>query len=149
MRPSLAGREQLFEAVYQLLARWAEDRPLLLIVEDVHWLDRSSRDLLAFLVRAARRDRIVVLVTYRPDELHQGHPMLAFLTELERSGRARIYYGASTLVCTPASRSQEVGLALGARAGEARLRDVVTSGGFSRFRRAAETPFNLVLEARP
>jgi SAM-dependent methyltransferase len=61
----------------------------------------------------------------------------------------RIYYGASTLVCTPASRDQEVGLALGAQAGEARLREVVTAGGFTRFRRATETPFNLVLEARP
>jgi SAM-dependent methyltransferase len=61
----------------------------------------------------------------------------------------RVYYGASTLVCTPASREQEVGLALGAQAGEARLRDVVISGGFTRFRRATETPFNLVLEARP
>jgi SAM-dependent methyltransferase len=61
----------------------------------------------------------------------------------------RIYYGASTLLCTPASLSQDVGLALGAQAGEARLRDVVTGGGFTRFRRAAETPFNLVLEARP
>ncbi len=61
----------------------------------------------------------------------------------------RVFYGASTLVCTPASRDQEVGLALGAQAGEARLRDVVTTGGFTRFRRAAETPFNLVLEARP
>ncbi len=61
----------------------------------------------------------------------------------------RVFYGASTLVCTPASRDQEVGLALGAQAGEARLRDVVTSGGFTRFRRATETPFNLVLEARP
>jgi SAM-dependent methyltransferase len=61
----------------------------------------------------------------------------------------RVYYAASTLLCTPASLSQEVGLALGAQAGEARLRDVVTSGGFSRFRRAAETPFNIVLEARP
>jgi SAM-dependent methyltransferase len=61
----------------------------------------------------------------------------------------RIYYGASTLLCTPASRSQDVGLALGAQAGEQRLRDVVTAGGFSRFRRATETPFNLVLEARP
>ncbi len=61
----------------------------------------------------------------------------------------RIYYGASTLVCTPASRDQEVGLALGAQAGEARLRDVVTTGGFTRFRRATETPFNLVFEARP
>jgi SAM-dependent methyltransferase len=61
----------------------------------------------------------------------------------------RIYYAASTLLCTPASLSQDVGLALGAQAGEARLRDVVTCGGFTRFRRAAETPFNLVLEARP
>jgi SAM-dependent methyltransferase len=61
----------------------------------------------------------------------------------------RIYYAASTLLCTPASRSQDVGLALGAQAGEQRLRDVVTAGGFTRFRRAAETPFNLVLEARP
>jgi SAM-dependent methyltransferase len=61
----------------------------------------------------------------------------------------RVFYGASTLVCTPASRDQEVGLALGAQAGEARLREVVTAGGFGRFRRAAETPFNIVLEARP
>ena len=61
----------------------------------------------------------------------------------------RVFYGASTLVCTPASRDQEVGLALGAQAGEARLREVVTDGGFSRCRRAAETPFNLVLEVRP
>jgi SAM-dependent methyltransferase len=61
----------------------------------------------------------------------------------------RVYYAASTLVCTPASLSQEVGLALGAQAGEARLRDVVTQAGFTRFRRAAETPFNLVFEARP
>jgi SAM-dependent methyltransferase len=61
----------------------------------------------------------------------------------------RVFYAASTLVCTPASRDQEVGLALGAQAGEARLREVVSAGGFTRFRRATETPFNLVLEARP
>jgi SAM-dependent methyltransferase len=61
----------------------------------------------------------------------------------------RVFYGASTLVCTPASRDQEVGLALGAQAGEARLRAVATEGGFTRFRRATETPFNIVLEARP
>jgi ubiquinone/menaquinone biosynthesis C-methylase UbiE len=61
----------------------------------------------------------------------------------------RVFYSASTMVCTPASRDQEVGLALGAQAGEARLREVVTEGGFTRFRRATETPFNLVLEARP
>ncbi len=61
----------------------------------------------------------------------------------------RAYYSASTLICTPASLSQEVGLGLGAQAGEQRLREVVTKGGFRRFRRATETPFNLVLEARP
>ncbi|HJZ01935.1 MAG TPA: class I SAM-dependent methyltransferase [Streptosporangiaceae bacterium] len=61
----------------------------------------------------------------------------------------RLFYSVSTLVCTPASLSQEVGTALGAQAGETRLRDVVTTAGFTRFRRAAETPFNLVLEARP
>jgi SAM-dependent methyltransferase len=61
----------------------------------------------------------------------------------------RIYYSASTVLCVPASKDQEVGLALGAQAGESRLREVVTAGGFSRFRRAAETPFNIVFEARP
>ena len=61
----------------------------------------------------------------------------------------RIYYAASTMICVPASLSQEVGLALGAQAGEARLREVVMAGGFTRFRRATATPFNLVLEARP
>ena len=61
----------------------------------------------------------------------------------------RAFYGASTLICTPASLSQEVGLALGAQAGEKRLREVVTSGGFSHFRRATQTPFNLIFEARP
>jgi hypothetical protein len=61
----------------------------------------------------------------------------------------RMYYSASTLICTPNSPSQEVGLGLGAQAGEARLCDVVTSAGFSRLRRATETPFNLILEARP
>ena len=77
--------------------------------------------------RAARR---------RP---HRGEP--------QPGGRA--YYAFSTLLCTPASLSQDVGLALGAQAGEARIGDVIRAGGFSRFRRAAETPFNLVFEARP
>lgn len=61
----------------------------------------------------------------------------------------RAYYAASTLNCVPTSLSQPGGLALGAQAGEARLREVVTGAGFSRFRRAAEAPFNLVIEARP
>jgi len=61
----------------------------------------------------------------------------------------RVYYGFSTLLCTPCSRSQEVALCLGAQAGEKRIRDVVMAAGFTRFRRAAETPFNIVYEARP
>ncbi len=60
----------------------------------------------------------------------------------------RLYYAASTFFCTPNSLSQEVGLGLGAQAGEARLRDVFAEAGFTRFRRATETPFNLILEAR-
>ncbi|MCP4359826.1 MAG: methyltransferase domain-containing protein [Chloroflexi bacterium] len=60
----------------------------------------------------------------------------------------RVFYAMSTAVCIPNSLSQEVGLALGAQAGESRLRDVVTQGGFSQFRRATETPFNLILEAK-
>jgi SAM-dependent methyltransferase len=61
----------------------------------------------------------------------------------------RVYYSFSTLLCTPCSRSQEVGMCLGAQAGEKQMQKVVTSAGFSRFRRATQTPFNLVYEARP
>jgi len=60
----------------------------------------------------------------------------------------RVFYGASTVICTPASLAQEVGLALGAQAGEARLGEVIREGGFSSVRRATETPFNLILEAK-
>jgi SAM-dependent methyltransferase len=60
----------------------------------------------------------------------------------------RVFYSASTTICTPASKSQEVGLALGAQAGEARLREVVMAAGFKHFRRATQTPFNLIFEAR-
>jgi hypothetical protein len=61
----------------------------------------------------------------------------------------RVYYAGSTHICVPTSLNQEVGAALGAQAGERRLGEVVRSGGFSRVRRTAETPFNMVLEARP
>ncbi len=61
----------------------------------------------------------------------------------------RIYYAASTMVCVPTSLAQEVGAALGAQAGEAKLREVITAGGFRTVRRATETPFNMILEARP
>ncbi|HYF24493.1 MAG TPA: SAM-dependent methyltransferase, partial [Baekduia sp.] len=76
-------------------------------------------------------------------------PMAGDRVEDNLNPVGRIFYSASTLICTPCSRSQEVGLALGAQAGEQRLRAVVTEAGFTRFRRATETPFNLILEARP
>ena len=60
-----------------------------------------------------------------------------------------VYYGASTLLCTPNSLSQEVGAALGAQAGESRLREVAAEAGLTSFRRVAETPFNLVFQVRP
>ncbi len=69
--------------------------------------------------------------------------------EANHNPLGRIFYSASTMLCVPASLSQEVGAALGAQAGEQRIRSAVLSGGFTRFRRATETPFNLVYEARP
>ena len=76
-------------------------------------------------------------------------PAAGDLVEDNLNPVGRAYYGFSTLLCTPASLSQEVGLALGAQAGEARIRAVVEEAGFSRFRRVAETPFNFVYEVRP
>ena len=76
-------------------------------------------------------------------------PMAGDRVEDNLNPVGRAFYGFSTFLCTPASLSQEVGLALGAQAGEARIGDVVAGGGFTHFRRAAETPFNLVFEARP
>ncbi len=61
----------------------------------------------------------------------------------------RLYYAGLTMICLPTSRAQEVGAALGAQAGEKKLQEVIRSGGFSSVRRAAETPFNMILEARP
>lgn len=76
-------------------------------------------------------------------------PMAGDRVEDNLNPIGRAYYGFSTLLCTPASLSQDVGLALGTQAGPARIRDVVTTAGFGRFRSAAGTPFNNVLEARP
>src|SRR6185437_12147678 len=70
-------------------------------------------------------------------------------TEANHNPIGRVFYSASTLLCVPASMSQEVGLALGAQAGEKRIGEVVRAGGFTHFRRATQTPFNLVFEAKP
>lgn len=76
-------------------------------------------------------------------------PFAEDATEANYNPVGRMFYSASTLLCVPASISQEVGLALGAQAGEKRIGEVVQSGGFTRFRRATQTPFNLVFEAKP
>lgn len=76
-------------------------------------------------------------------------PFAEDATEGNHNPVGRVFYSASTLLCVPASISQEVGAALGAQAGERRIRDVVISGGFGQFRRATQTPFNLIFEAKP
>ncbi len=79
-----AQRGSLFELVAGLFTRLAEQRPLVFVIEDLHWADRSTRDLIAFLVRSARTARTLLLCTYRTDELHRGHPLRPFLAELDR-----------------------------------------------------------------
>lgn len=76
-------------------------------------------------------------------------PMAGDRVEDNLNPVGRTYYGFSTLLCTPASLSQDVGLALGTQAGPARIRDVAVAGGFTRFAGVAQTPFNQVLEVRP
>jgi 2-polyprenyl-3-methyl-5-hydroxy-6-metoxy-1,4-benzoquinol methylase len=76
-------------------------------------------------------------------------PMAGDRLEQNLNPVGRLYYAASTMICVPTSLSQEVGTALGAQAGEARLREVILKGGFTSVRRAAETPFNMIMEARP
>src|SRR6516164_9398722 len=77
---------RLFELLLGVLHRLAERGPLLLVVEDLHWADQSTRDLLGFLVRNLRAG-VALLLTYRSDELHRRHPLRPFLAELDRSGR--------------------------------------------------------------
>ncbi|MGP3958706.1 helix-turn-helix transcriptional regulator [Nonomuraea sp. 3N208] len=79
------ARARLFELVLGLLERLAEERAVVLVVEDAHWADRSTRDLLSFLVRYQRTaGRLLIVVTYRTDELHRTHPLRPMLAELGR-----------------------------------------------------------------
>ena len=89
-RGSGLGSEQrrLFELLLVLLERLGSERPAVLVVEDLHWADRSTRDLLAFLVRNLRHGRLLLVMTYRSDELHRRHPLRPFLAELDRGRRA-------------------------------------------------------------
>jgi DNA-binding NarL/FixJ family response regulator len=77
-------RVQLFDGVLSLLVGLSELSPVLLLVEDLHWADRSTRDLLTFLVRTLRTGRVAVVASYRSDELHRRHPLRPLLAELVR-----------------------------------------------------------------
>jgi DNA-binding CsgD family transcriptional regulator len=76
---------RLFELLLRFLDRLGRRRPVVLVVEDAHWADRSTLDLLIFLIRMARQERLLVLATYRSDELHSQHPLRTALAELDRS----------------------------------------------------------------
>jgi DNA-binding CsgD family transcriptional regulator len=79
-----SAQGRLFELVLGVLIRLAETSPVVVIVEDLHWSDQSTRDLLGFLVRNLHETRVGLIFTYRADELHRRHPLLPFLAELER-----------------------------------------------------------------
>ena len=78
------AQARMFEIVFGLLRRLADEEPVALVLEDLHWADSSTRDLLRFLVRNARDARFLIIGTYRSDELHRRHPLRPLLAELER-----------------------------------------------------------------
>jgi DNA-binding NarL/FixJ family response regulator len=82
-QPGLA-QQQLFGAVLGMLAELADTSPVLLVLEDLHWADRSTRDLVTFLSRVLHRERLAVVVTYRTDDMHRRHPLRPVITELLR-----------------------------------------------------------------
>ena len=85
--PDEAGeaRARLFEQMLLVLERLAETAPVVLVIEDMHWADQSTRDLLAFLIRnQASLDGVLIVVTYRSDDLHRTHPLRPLLAELDR-----------------------------------------------------------------
>jgi hypothetical protein len=81
------GQARLFELLLRLLDRLSEQAPVVLMVEDLHWAEQSTLDLLRFLVGMVGRERLLLIATYRSDELHSGHPLRTVLAELNRSRR--------------------------------------------------------------
>ncbi len=80
------AQARLFEQLLSVISAAARQAPLLLVIEDLHWADRSTRDFIAFLLRNARQDPLALLLTYRSDELHRRHPVKPFVSELQRTG---------------------------------------------------------------
>ena len=85
--PAEWAQTRLFDGFLVLLERLGERQPVVLVIEDVHWADRSTRDLLAFVARRLRSERVVLIATYRSDELHRRHPLRPWLAELQRLPR--------------------------------------------------------------
>ena len=83
------AQSRLFDALQGFLHRLAADRPLLLIIDDLHWADPGTRDALTYLIPNLRGDRIALALTVRSDELHRRHPLVPWLVEVERSGRVQ------------------------------------------------------------
>jgi DNA-binding CsgD family transcriptional regulator/tetratricopeptide (TPR) repeat protein len=83
------AQSRVFEALLTLLDQLGRDEPVLLAIEDLHWADASTRAFLAFLARSLRSERVLLVASYRPDELHRRHPLRPLLAELERGPRAR------------------------------------------------------------
>ena len=98
------AQSRLFEVLLALFTRLGEDSPVVLVIEDLHWADRSTRDFLSFLIRNAHDARLLLVCTYRSDELHRRHPLRPFLAELER--RAVV----ERLALAPLSREELGGL---------------------------------------
>ncbi len=82
--PSGLGQARLFERMLGLLGALSEAGPTVLVIEDVHWIDRATRDLVTFLSRNLTTERLAVILTSRVDDLPRGHPILAWLAEIER-----------------------------------------------------------------
>ena len=83
------AQSRLFEALLAAIDRLSRDTPVVLIIEDVHWADRSTRDFLSFLGRNLADERVLIALSYRPDELHRRHPLRPLLAVLERTPQAR------------------------------------------------------------
>ncbi len=83
-RQDPAAQLYLFEALMELLDLLSQEQPLVLVLEDMHWADRSTRTFVAFVARALRQERVMVVISYRADELHRRHPLRPLVSELER-----------------------------------------------------------------
>ncbi|KUJ64576.1 hypothetical protein ACZ90_58620 [Streptomyces albus subsp. albus] len=83
------GRARLFELTARLLERLAADHTLVVVIEDLHWADRSTRELLGYLLRSLHRARLVLVASYRSDDIHRRHPLRPFLAEIDRSRTVR------------------------------------------------------------